>query len=337
VHDVKIVFNVLCNKEIRILRLESLVEQLTFMNTGFISIRLRGEFAEDAKQQLEDVFHKKNFERFRIRIGDTYKQWKMNTLEQVIFDGPEMEYIGIFQEDFRFTSSAEIVECYVRDAIRLREEAIELLPGPYYGMLPPLDASQIWKNRKKYVVSLHLDRLNILKMGRIVHALTNWPAIYKKELLIKALVSRRPLFKKFHPDFPFDWEKSIRAKWLLPFRWCAPRFEILACIDYDSLWPGSSLQSRQLLDDKAIREDDTLDLMARNTISFAKEIEKRVLKKLQATEPSSDLSFLTLLKHKMKRLLIYVNGIRYSLISMIIVPFRLDEMKLRKFARSLIK
>lgn len=307
------------------------------MNTGFISIRLRGEFAEEAKKLLEDVFHNKNFEPFRIRIGDTYKRWKMNTLEQVIFDGPETDYIGIFQEDFRFTSPAEIVEYYVRDAIRLGEEAIELLPGPYYGILPPLDASQIWENRKKYVVSLHLDRLNILKMGRIVHSLTNWPAIYKKELLIKALVSSRPLFKKFHPDFPFDWEKSIRATWLLPFRWCAPRFEILACIDYDSLWPGSSLQSRELSDDNVMREDDTLDLMARNTFSFVKEIKKRVFKQLQKTETSSYHSLLTLLKHKIKRLLIYINGIRYSLIALTIVPFRLDELKLLKIAKSLIK
>ena len=66
-HEVKIVFNVLCNKRIRILRLKSLVEQLTFMNTGFISIRLRGEFAEEAKQLLEDVFRNKNFEPFRMQ------------------------------------------------------------------------------------------------------------------------------------------------------------------------------------------------------------------------------------------------------------------------------
>jgi len=139
----------------------------------------------------------------------------MNTLEQINLDGPELDYIGIFQEDFQFTSSAEIVEIYVRDSIHLREEAIQLLPGPYYDITPPTDSAELTNNRKSYVVSLHLDRLNILKTGRIVHMLTSWPAIYKKELVIKALVSNRPLIKKFHPDFPFDWEKIHKIQMVI--------------------------------------------------------------------------------------------------------------------------
>ena len=333
-HEVKIVFNVLCNKRIRVIRLRSLVEQLTSMNTSFMSIRLRGEFAEEAKQLLEEVFHINSFESFRIHIGDTYKSWKMNTLEQVLFDGPELNYVGIFQEDFRFTGSTEIVQCYVADSIRLREEAIELLPGPYFGMAPPSHCSELQNNRKRHVVSLHLDHLNILKTGRIVHALTSWPAIYTKALVIKALTSSRPFLKKFHPDFPFDWEKSTKAKWLLPIRWCAPRFEIMACIDYDSLWPGSSLQSREFLDDNAKREDDTLDSLAKSTISVAKRIASMMYK---AEIPArQNRFFFTFLKHKLKRLIIYVNAVRFTLISVVFIPFRLDERQLRKYAKSLL-
>lgn len=334
-HEVKIVFNVLCNKRIRILRLKSLIEQLTLMNTRFISIRLRGEFAKEAKQLLEVVFRKENFELYRIRIGDTYKQWKMNTLEQIIFDGPETDYIGVFQEDFLFTSPTEIVECYVEQAILLCEEAIELLPGPYYGMAAPADASELRNKREKYVISLHLNRMNILKTGRVVHSLTSWPAIYKRELVMKALISNRPFLKKFHPDYPFDWEKSTRAKWLLPIRWCSPRFELLACIDYDSLWPGSSLQSRGLENDNIIREDDTLDPVARKTIDLIQKI-NRVTFKLIGKGNLERFSKFTALKHNIKRLNIYLNAMRYTCISLIFVPLRLDEKRLKRKAKSLL-
>jgi len=55
------------------LRLRFLIEQLTNMDTRFISIRLRGDFAHEARFLLEEVFANRGYYSYLIRIGDTYK------------------------------------------------------------------------------------------------------------------------------------------------------------------------------------------------------------------------------------------------------------------------
>ena len=334
--EVKVVFNVLCNKKIRIVRLEALIEQLIEIEPKFISIRLRGIFAEEAQIILDRKFLDLNYVSFHIQIGEKYKCWKMNTLDQIIHDGPRTEYIAIFQEDFQFMVSPQIVNTYVQESIKDDVDAIELLAGPWYGMSSP-DLEELLNNRALHVISLDLNRMNIVKMGRVVHQLTSWPAIYKETVMLKALISKRPYFKKFHPDFPFDWEKSVKAKWLLPLRWCAPRFEILACIDYDSLWSGSSLQSRGLIHDKVIREDDTLDSVARSANQFAEKFGILMAKNIVEAQQKGFPSISIQIQHRIKRSLIYINGARYTFTSLLLLLLRSDERRLRKLAKSLIQ
>lgn len=330
--EVKVVFNVLCNKRIRILRLEALIGQLIEINPKFISIRLRGNFAEEAQTILERKFLDSQYFSFRIQKGTKYKSWKMNTLDQIIHHGPRTEYIAIFQEDFQFMVSSETVNLYVQESIRHDVDAIELLAGPFYGFSSP-GLDELRKNRAFHVMSLDLNRMNIIKTGRVVHALTSWPAIYRESVIIKALNSNRPYFKKFNPDFPFDWEKSIKEKWLLPLKWCAPRFELLACIDYDSLWPGSSLQSRGVSSFYFNREDDTLDGVANSTLRIFKTLSK-VLPSGRSEEVSSLHFHVRHAKHKVKRSLIYLHGLRYSIASIIHNLVRYDERLLKKLSKT---
>lgn len=330
--EIKVVFNVLCNKQIRVLRLEALIRQLIEIKPKFISIRLRGIFAEEAEIILNKKFLEFNYESFCIQRGDKYKSWKMNTLDQIIHHGPRTEYIAIFQEDFQFMVSPQTVNLYVQESIRDNVDAIELLPGPYYGFSSP-DIEELRNNRAFHVISLDLNRMNILKMGRVVHALTSWPAIYRESVIIRALISNRPYFKKFNPDFPFDWEKSIKSKWLLPLKWCAPKFELLACIDYDSLWPGSSLQSRGVSNLSFERGDDTLDSVAQYTLKVFKTLSK-VKHSRPIKETTKSLFDIRHLKHKVKRSLIYLNGLRYSLSSLFHILVRFDERKLKKLSKS---
>jgi hypothetical protein len=212
---------------------------------------------------MRDIFKLNSITNYRIFIGNDYKQWKINTLKQVIES--RCEYFVLLQEDHFLIEDILVLKNYLDQLVLKNIELGHISAwGTYSEMRQKIKGNQD-SEEDIFGVYYNLDKLPWTKL-RISEPKYIVPivAFFRKELLIKLLLTHRPFWRRYHAYSPFDFEQNAKAKWILPIKIAFPQREIFACVDDDIGVPGSSLQSRGLykLDQIRISEQH-------NTMSFS--------------------------------------------------------------------
>lgn len=247
------IWNVRLNSKTRLNRLIDIVTQVSLLDFKHISIRLRGDFKHLAQEEISQLIPENKFNLF---VGENYKDWKMNTLEQVMMvDTP---YYCLLQEDYLFMSTPDQTNYYLNLCIQNDIDYAMLFDLNFVGtIIDKRDSEFNFDSDSKFLKIYDYNRLTWDDQAKNYHgSMIGWPSFFKKNILIKILNSPKPYFKKFPPYSPFNFEKGVNATWLLPIRMATPRFELMACIDDDIRVPGSSLMSRNLYPLNIIRADE---------------------------------------------------------------------------------
>ena len=271
--NVVFILNVRLNHEYRVNRMLTLLTKLVDYPNAYISIRVRGIFSFSASNEIRGLFHLKKFLNYKIYAGDDFRQWKINTLVQVI--DSQGDYFILLQEDHFLISDTinfynyvnylidnnvdlgHITSWYtyseVRNHINISEHYIE----NDYGIIYDLAVSP-WRylpvKKPRYVVPL--------------------VAYFKKDFLLKILYSARPYWRRYPAFSPFDFEQGPNAEWFLPIKIGFSKMEIFACIDDDIDMLGSSLQSRKLYILDQIRVSEQHDSSVGSLQNNSKKINK---------------------------------------------------------------
>lgn len=241
-----VLLNVRINDLYRLNRLLMLISQLSQCPNIFFSIRVRGKYSQTASEELIKFFYSKNFVSYDIFIGDTYKQWRMNTLVQIM--KVNHCYFLLLQEDHYLVSSIKDLNDFISECILENCDLAHITAHHTYKETRDkllLANMSLSKNYGSYYVArskFYLDA-KIEKPRYLVPLV----AYFDRRFLIKILCSNRPYSKKYPALSPFNFEQGPTSTWFLPIKVGFSSLEIFACIDDDIGMPNSSLQSRGIL------------------------------------------------------------------------------------------
>lgn len=253
----KVVFilNIRLNQEYRINRMLTLLTKIVDYPDAFFSIRVRGNLKLSAYAEIYQLFASKQFINYKLYIGDDFKQWKVNTLKQVI-DSQGYHFV-LLQEDHFLISETKDLANYVNYLISKNVDLGHITS--WYTYLEVRNQIVKFENfiHNDFGITYDLSQspwryLGVNKPRYIVPLV----AYFRKDFLIKILCSSRPFWRRYPALSPFDFEQSPNADWFLPALIGFPNKEIFACIDDDIEAIGSSLQSRGLYKLDQIRTNE---------------------------------------------------------------------------------
>jgi hypothetical protein len=247
------IWNVRLNTETRVNRLIDIVTQVSLLKYDCISVRLRGSLRHLASEKISKLIPQEKLMQFD---GENYRDWKMNTLEQVLLS--DTPYYCVMQEDYLFLSTPNQTNYYLDLCIKNEVD---------YSMLHDLNFINTKINdsqlkfydglESQFIKTYDYNVYNWDIQAKNYHgSMIGWPSFFKKSILIKILNSPRPYFKKYPPYSPYNFEMSVKQTWILPIRSAHPVFEVLGCIDDDIRVPKSSLINRGLYPSEVARIDE---------------------------------------------------------------------------------
>ena len=245
------IWNVRLNTETRVNRLVDIITQVSLLKYDHISVRLRGSLRFLASEKISKLIPR---EKFKIFIGDTYKDWNMNTLEQVLF--ADTPYYCVMQEDYLFLSQPDQTNFYLDLCIKNNIDYSMLFDQNYIKINHSFSTD--YNSLESQFIKTYAYNLKTWDMqARHYHgSMIGWPSFFKKNVLIKILNSRRPYLKRYPPYSPFNFEKGVNQTWVLPITSAHPVFELMGCIDDDIRVPNSSLINRGLHPNDMVRVDE---------------------------------------------------------------------------------
>ena len=225
-------------KEKRLLRLIDALCRYEFID---FSIRLRGRYANLLEKEVTKLLKDKKSP-FVIRVGENVKNWKLNSLIQT-YDFDNEHYLLLNEDHFPNTEH-EVLREYLQQCIQADIEVSGISFYPGYEKLLTYIANSFPQDRKQLVHGYFTS-----KDWQIVpRDARNYPisllGMYKKHYLRKILKSRRPFWRRYPFNSPFDFEQSGNYGWIFPFSFALPTVEIFACVDDDCGVDGYSLISR---------------------------------------------------------------------------------------------
>ena len=219
-------------------RLLSNIGQVSSLDIFPVSLRVRGAFADEVARAV-------NVEKVLLYSNQNNSSWKLNLLEQVLQSSSE--YFVLMQEDHALICDGEFLIDSLIDFKKLNLDFMPLSFLPQYDPLVQLmRVNGLTLTESGNVKYIHIDRKVAKKLKENDNYLINLVGIFRRDLLIKVLLSRRPFIKYFAADTPFDMEQRPSQKWFLPINWALPAREIFGCIDDDHGVEGYSLISRGL-------------------------------------------------------------------------------------------
>ena len=221
-------------------RLDRLMKNLDFLgSTEVVSLRIRGQFAESPL--IEELKTLKNFQWF---IGTTFNEWKLDLLEQV--SKIDCDYFILMQEDHLPVITLESLKQVFQQCSQI---SVDFMPTSFYPQYAPF-ADYLGKNHLPIFEGRVLRSWILTRevSGQIPTELKNYPVnligLFSKKLLIKILLTERPILKHYSIQSPFYFEQGPGKTWYLPIKWAFQRIELVACVDDDHGIPGYSLSSR---------------------------------------------------------------------------------------------
>lgn len=236
--DITFLYNVRINSRVRMDRLLSNINQVSSLDAFPISLRVRGALADNVAQAL-------NVKKVLLYSSQNNSSWKINLLEQVLQSSSE--YFVLMQEDHSLVCDGKFLIDSLVDFKKLNLDFMPLSFLPQYDPLVQLmRVNGLTLTESGNVKYIHIDRKVAKKLKKNDNYLINLVGIFRRDLLIKVLLSRRPFIKYFAADTPFDMEQRPSQKWFLPINWALPAREIFGCIDDDHGVEGYSLISRGL-------------------------------------------------------------------------------------------
>ena len=309
------------NTETRVNRLINIVTQVSQLRYNHISLRLRGSFAPFASKKISRLIPNEKLTQF---IGDTYKDWNMNTLEQVLTsDSP---YYCLMQEDYSFMCPPAQIDHYLNLCIKHDVDYSMLFDLNFINVqIKSFPLGNHYGSDSEFLKTYDYSLGNWDTQAKNYHgSMIGWPGFFKKRILVKILKSPRPYLKKYPPYSPFNFEKGVNQTWLLPIRSAHPAFELMGCIDDDIRVPNSSLINRGLYQDNVKRIDEQfieirplgrsiykkLSMLARfslNTNSIAGKLKSPRLKAIYANSNKTLYKNLALIDSLMFSLIYYCN------------------------------
>jgi hypothetical protein len=238
---ITILANLLVNDAIKEKRFLRLIETLCKDEFFDFSIRLRGNRAEELEEKISILLKEKK-SLFKIRIGENVKNWKLNSFIQT-FDFKN-EYFLLLNEDHFPNTELEILREYLQQCVQANIEVSGISFYPSYKKLVNYLANSFDQDRKILIQGY----LTSKEWKRVPKEAKNYPisllGMYKKDFLRKLLKSRKPFWRRYPFNSPFDFEQSGTSAWIFPFSFALPTVEIFACIDDDCGIDAYSLISR---------------------------------------------------------------------------------------------
>jgi len=261
---VTIILNVRINSRHRLERLTKLINKMICLPECSLSIRIRGALALETQIMLNKIFQANDFNEFKIYIGDNFRQWKMNTLVQVN-DSPSSQYL-LLQEDHFPILSMDNLNIFIKECISEKVDVGIVTAWHTYRefreKVAELPNSKIGAEGIFYELTQSPWKILKIDKPRYLVPLVGY---FKKEFLVKVLLTPRPYLRRYPALSPFDFEQGPNAKWVLPFKIGFTKEEIFACIDDDIDIPGTSLQSRGLYELDQIRKNEHHTYVAINS------------------------------------------------------------------------
>lgn len=241
--SITIIINSLLNEEYRKDRLCSLLTNVMKLNFN-VDLRTRGKFAI-TRDVLDEHRITTSEPRLKIRVGDEFNEWRLNTYVQVY--NSKSDYILFLHEDHQFVAPPNLIQKAILEA------AINDVD-----VWQPSFFHEYEKNRR-ILYEIGTDDSTDVSIYSDIDA-KHWRAygndeknyiislvgLYKKNLALKFLKANRPLVRNFHPASPFDFEQNQSQTWFFPIKYGLPKKELMACIDDDLNVVGSSLIARGL-------------------------------------------------------------------------------------------
>jgi hypothetical protein len=215
-------------------------------------INVRGKYKLSAIKFLDKQLNKK----LHASSIETGNGWFFDT--KIISKKISNDYILYWVEDHICICGKKKFNNTINE---IKKYNIEYIPYSFFGNGLLLDQfKNIKKKKKKYLFFFKLDKLTykvICKntkpiIGVDPHIL-GLVGIFKKEKFLKILNSNRLFLRRYPKDTPFDFEKSSRDTWVLPFKIGIPKYEMFTSIDDDNRYYGSSLISRKLYPNRISR------------------------------------------------------------------------------------
>jgi len=238
-----VVYNVYLHEQYKVMRMLESVSRLAKTELFVFNILLRGKYNEEAKATLLSQYPNWFDLGNQLDTNERFKDWKLNTLSMV--KEFESSYYLLSQEDHLLIADTKKTFNYIHDCV---SKAVDVASISFFQKLESLREylkGQVYSQESEFgVISSVHEGWDEGYFKR--NSLTPLLGLYKREFLLEALQSPWPLFKKYPPFSPFDFEHRKVTSSLLPFRFSLPRYEILACIDDGP--PGTSLQDRNLFE-----------------------------------------------------------------------------------------
>ena len=236
--SITFLYNVRLNQEHRMHRFIASLNQINEFKYFTVSARVRGSFAEEVFPVIENKV-------YALYRNDTVKSWRLNLLQQVL--DSQSGFFVLLQEDHAIASDNNLLIETLCEFAKLNLDFMPISFFPQYSKFEQLVLeSGVSFTSAQNLRYLHINRNIAKKVSNKNHYLLNLIGIYKRDLLIKILISNRPFIKHFSGDSPFDVEQRPTQKWFLPINWALPNRELFACIDDDHGVQGYSLISRGL-------------------------------------------------------------------------------------------
>lgn len=294
------------------------------------SVRVRGDFTLTKSELFSDL-SRLNEQQIIVRTRDTFRDWKTNTLEQVL-DFRQSHYI-LCQEDHILYCDSSKLDDLICQTIDLNLDIINLSAFyTYMEMRKTLSTRFLDFQETNLLVHGMLSKKRLLDLNIALQS-PRYPisllSLVSRKLLIKLLTSDRPYFRRYHFNTPFDFEQSPKQTWYLPVRIGLPNFEVFACIDDDIKIKGTSLQSRGVYPIDHVRGD----LHSAGIKTSIEHASRNFLQYYRLGFLNS--STLNTLKHRAKRIIKFLDYAQFTLFAKLkILGFDREWNKRRRLRKA---
>lgn len=233
--DISAYGNILINSSERLETFKETLENWQSKIHIEMKIRIRGTYANDAAKYC------KKFNNIAVEIGSDFIQWR----NQALFDVQTVnsKYVMIFLEDHQIISNNttfnQIIKVLKRDKVDIFQYSwFEHYKDAFIYM------KQNIQNENFEVTSLSVDDHNVKFFEVNTNYIVSLTSIFRKEILLNLLQTRRPLVRKYDSRGPFDVEKSPKLHFYLPIKFALPEKEFALCVDDEMGILGSSAIAR---------------------------------------------------------------------------------------------
>jgi len=211
-------------------------------------LNIRGSFSVSATDYINSTLGNK----CQISNNESTKEgWKNDTL--LLAGRIKTEYILLWLEDHVSLVEPHILNEVVKE---MKSADVDCLPYTWY-------FPELYKKWYEGIEKSSCENINHFTLTKEIQKrisqterpayIISLPSIFSFSFFIKLLSDKRPYFRRWPKETPFDFEKKPTDFYVLPIKMAIPKNELFACIDDDNSVEGYSLHSRGLYSKRELR------------------------------------------------------------------------------------